>query len=83
MSPVFDTVRSMTPAISSVTVDVLSVGSGSITPAGGVAVAVFTSSPVAAAGTVPESVNTTTPPVTNAGPVQIPVTGSYVPLLTV
>ena len=75
--------RSLTRSSSSVTVELLSVGSGSVTPAGGRTVAVFTSKPVAAAGTVPESVNTTVPPVANAGPVQIPVTGSYVPLFTV
>ena len=79
---VFTTARSLTRSISSVTVELSSLGSGSVTPGGGDTVAVFTSSPVAPAGTVPVSVNTTTPPVASAGPVQIPVPGSYVPTST-
>ena len=60
-----------------------SLGSGSVTSGGGATVAVFTSSPVAPAGTVPVSVNTTDAPVASAGPVQMPVPGSYVPTFTV
>ena len=79
---VFTTARSLTRSISSVTVEVLSLGSGSVTSGGGATVTVFTSSPVATAGTRPVSVNTTDAPVASAGPVQIPVSGSYVPTST-
>ena len=76
---VFRIERSPTNWIGSVTVEVLLPRSGSTTPAGGKAVAVFTWLPVAPAGTVPVSVKITVSPVANESPgvaVQIPVSGS-------
>ena len=78
---IFTTFRSATRAITSVTVDLLSSGSGSITPAGGWASAVFTRSPRASPGTVPESVIVTLSPVASISPVHAPVAGLYEPML--
>ena len=78
---VFSTFRSAFRSSTSVTVEVLSSGSGSVTPAGGVAVAVFTRFPLAAAGTIPVSVIVTDWPVASDRPVHAPVTGSYEPAL--
>ena len=59
--------------ITSVTVAVLLSMFGSVTSAGGITSAVFSSRPTLAGGTVPVSVIVTDCPVASISPVQIPV----------
>ena len=76
---VFTIERSPWSVIVSITVDVLLLGFGSVTPAGGDTVTVFSRLPVAPAGSVPDSVKITDSPAVNESPgvaVQIPRIGS-------
>ena len=70
---VFTTARSATRAKTSVTIEVLLSGSGSVTSGGGATTAVFSRSPRASPGTVPVSVIVTVWPVASISPVHEPV----------